>query len=146
MDHQVAQSVSLWPLAVYITAVILLACAMIGLSYVLGERHKGRVTCEPYESGIMPTGTAWIRFDVKYYLVAMFFVIFDLESIFIFAWAVAVKEAGWGGYLAVVIFIGILIAALFYLWRMKALDWGDIKTGKTNRYLEGATFDEPVPH
>jgi NADH-quinone oxidoreductase subunit A len=62
---------------------------MIGLSYVLGERHTGRVTGEPYESGIMPTGPAWIRFDVKYYLVAMFFVIFDLESIFIFAWAVA---------------------------------------------------------
>ena len=108
-------------------AVLLLAAAMIGLSYVLGERHTGRVTGEPYESGIMPTGAAWIRFDVKYYLVAMFFVIFDLESVFIFAWAVAVKEAGWGGYLAIVVFIGILMAALFYLWRMGALDWGTLK-------------------
>jgi NADH-quinone oxidoreductase subunit A len=58
---------------------------------------------------------------------AMFFVIFDLESIFIFAWAVAVREAGWSGYLAIVIFIGILMAALFYLWRMGALDWGTLK-------------------
>jgi NADH-quinone oxidoreductase subunit A len=127
LDHQAAQSASLWPLAVYIAAVLLLAAAMIGLSYILGERHTGRATGEPYESGIMPTGAAWIRFDVKYYLVAMFFVIFDLESIFIFAWAVCVKEAGWGGYLAIVIFIGILIAALFYLWRMGALDWGTLK-------------------
>jgi NADH-quinone oxidoreductase subunit A len=127
LDRDAMQIVSLWPLAVYIAAVILLACAMIGLSYVLGERHTGRVTGEPYESGIMPTGAAWIRFDVKYYLVAMFFVIFDLESIFIFAWAVAVKEAGWGGYLAIAIFIGILMAALFYLWRMGALDWGTLK-------------------
>ncbi|MGZ3596759.1 MAG: NADH-quinone oxidoreductase subunit A [Syntrophales bacterium] len=127
MDHQAVQNANLWPLAVYMAAVLLLAAAMIGLSYVLGERHMGRTTGEPYESGIMPTGAAWIRFDVKYYLVAMFFVIFDLESIFIFAWAVAVKEAGWGGYLAIVIFIGILMAALFYLWRMGALDWGTLK-------------------
>lgn len=127
MDHRAMQVANLWPLAVYMAAVILLAAAMIWLSYILGERHTGRTTGEPYESGIMPTGGAWIRFDVKYYLVAMFFVIFDLESIFIFAWAVTVKEAGWGGYLAIVIFIGILMAALFYLWRMGALDWGTLK-------------------
>lgn len=126
------QVASLWPLAIYVAAVLLLAAAMIGLSYILGERHTGRTTGEPYESGIMPTGAAWIRFDVKYYLVAMFFVIFDLESIFIFAWAVAVKEAGWGGYLAIVIFIGILMTALFYLWRMGALDWGTSKQERRN--------------
>jgi len=118
---------NLWPLAVYVAAVLLLAVTMIGLSYILGERHTGRSTGEPYESGLMPTGAAWIRFDVKYYLIAMFFVIFDLESIFIFAWGVAVREAGWSGYLAIVIFIVILMAALFYLWRMGALDWGTLK-------------------
>jgi len=127
LDHRAMQYANLWPLAVYVVAVLLLAAAMIGLSYILGERHTGRVTGEPYESGIMPTGAAWIRFDVKYYLVAMFFVIFDLESIFIFAWAVSVKEAGWGAYLAIAIFIGILMAALFYIWRMGALDWGTLK-------------------
>jgi len=121
------QVYNLWPLAVYVAAVLLLAATMIGLSYILGERHTGRSTGEPYESGLMPTGAAWIRFDVKYYLIAMFFVIFDLESIFIFAWAVAVREAGWSGYLAIVIFIVILMAALLYLWRMGALDWGTLK-------------------
>ena len=130
MDHQVINADSLWPLAIYVAAVLVLAAAMIGLSYILGERHVGRSTGEPYESGLVPTGAAWIRFDVKYYLIAMFFVIFDLESIFIFAWAVAVKEAGWGGYLAIVIFIGILMAVLFYLWRMGALDWGTLKQRK----------------
>ncbi len=127
VGHDAVQQANLWPLAVYMAAVLLLAAAMIGLSYILGERHAGRVIGEPYESGIMPTGAAWIRFDVKYYLVAMFFVIFDLESVFIFAWAVSAKEAGWGAYLAIVIFIGILMAALFYLWRMRALDWGTLK-------------------
>ena len=58
---------------------------------------------------------------------AVFFVIFDVESIFIFAWAVVARDAGWEGYLAIVIFIGVLMAALFYLWRMGALEWGEMK-------------------
>ena len=123
MEHTSGEAAILWPLAVYVGAVLVLAAAMIGLSYILGEMHRGRVTAEPYESGILPTGAAWIRFDVKYYLMAMFFVILDIESIFIFAWAVAVRETGWTGYVAVAIFILILMAALFYLWRMGTLDW-----------------------
>ena len=123
MEQTSGEAAVLWPLAVYVGAVFVLAAGMIGLSYVLGERHEGRVTGEPYESGILPTGAAWIRFDVKYYLMAMFFVILDIESIFIFAWAVAVRETGWTGYVAVAIFILILMAALFYLWRMGILDW-----------------------
>jgi NADH-quinone oxidoreductase subunit A len=102
---------------------------MIALSYFLGERHKGRTTEEPYESGMPPTGPARIQFDVKYYLVAMFFVIFDVEAIFIFAWAVSVRNLGWPGYVHAVIFIGILLAALFYLWRIGVLDWGGARAG-----------------
>ena len=83
---------SLWPLAVYLVAVLVLVAGMIGVSYVLGERHKEKATGEPYESGIVATGTARVRLSVKYYLMAMFFVIFDLEAAFIFAWAVAFKE------------------------------------------------------
>ncbi len=127
MDHRIIQVYNLRPLAVYVAAVILLVAAMIGLSYILGERHMGRSTGEPYESGLKPTGSAWIHFDVKYYLIAMFFVIFDLESIFIFAWAVAAREAGWSAYLAIVIFIGVLMGVLFYLWRMGALEWVTLK-------------------
>ena len=96
---------------------------MLGLSYVLGQRHKGRHTDEPFESGIVSTGSARIRFDIRFYLVAMFFVIFDLESMFIFAWAIAAREVGWQGYIEILIFIGVLIAALIYLWRLGALDW-----------------------
>jgi NADH-quinone oxidoreductase subunit A len=117
-------STPLWPLLVYFIAVIILAAAMIGLSYLLGQRHRDRATGEPYESGIASTGTAQVRFDVRYYLIAMFFVVFDLEAIFIFAWAVAVRELGWYGYFEILLFIGVLIAALFYLWRQGALDWG----------------------
>lgn len=117
----------LWPLAVYTAAVLCLVAALIGLSHVLGERHSGRVTGEPYESGLAPTGAAWIRFDIQYFLVAVFFVIFDVESLFIFAWAVVARQAGWEAYCAAAVFIGVLAAALVYLWRMGALDWGEMK-------------------
>jgi NADH-quinone oxidoreductase subunit A len=116
--------VDLWPLAVYAAIVAALVCAMLGLSYVLGQRHHDRSTDYPYESGILSEGSARVRLSAKFYLVAMFFVIFDLEAIFIFAWAVAVRETGWSGYIEVCIFIGILLAALGYLWRVGALDWG----------------------
>jgi NADH-quinone oxidoreductase subunit A len=113
----------LWPLLVYGIAVVFLAGAIILVSYLLGQRHSGRTTGQPYESGFPPTGSARLRFSVNYYLVAMFFVIFDVESIFIFAWAIAWRELGWTGYIAIVIFIGVLLAALVYLWRLGALDW-----------------------
>ena len=96
---------------------------MVVSSYLLGQRHMDAQTGEPYESGIRPTGTAWIHFDVKYYLIAMFFVVFDVESVFIYAWAVELREAGWPGFTAMAVFVGLLLAALAYLWRMGALDW-----------------------
>ncbi len=115
---------ALWPLVAYFLAVVFLVAALLGLSYVLGERHRDRMTHEPYESGILPTGSARLRISAKFYLVAMFFVIFDLEAVFIFAWAVALRDAGWAGYIEVLVFIAVLVLALAYLWRQGALDWG----------------------
>jgi NADH-quinone oxidoreductase subunit A len=100
---------------------------MLGLSHLLGEHHRERSTDFPYESGIVSEGSARVRLSAKFYLVAMFFVIFDLEAIFIFAWAVAVRETGWLGYAEVSIFIVVLLVALGYLWRVGALEWGSGK-------------------
>jgi NADH-quinone oxidoreductase subunit A len=113
----------LWPLALYAAIVGFLVVAMLGLSYVLGQHHQDRATGAPYESGILSEGSARVRFPAQFYLVAMFFVIFDLEAVFIFAWAVAVRETGWTGYAEVSIFIIVLLATLVYLWRVGALDW-----------------------
>jgi NADH-quinone oxidoreductase subunit A len=113
----------LWPLAVYAAIVGMLVVAMLGLSYVLGQRHQDRATGSPYESGILSEGSARVRFPVQFYLVAMFFVIFDLEAVFIFAWAIAVRETGWPAYAEVLLFIIVLLATLAYLWRVGALDW-----------------------
>jgi NADH-quinone oxidoreductase subunit A len=118
------QPVFLWPLIVYGGLVVVTVAGIIGFSHVLGQRHRERQTGEPYESGIVPTGSARIRISAKFYLIAMFFVIFDLEAAFIFAWAVAVREAGWVGYAGALTFIGVLVAALIYLWREGALEWG----------------------
>jgi NADH-quinone oxidoreductase subunit A len=114
---------NLWPLAVYVAIVGVLVSAMLSLSFVLGQRHQDRATGSPYESGILSEGSARVRFSAKFYLVAMFFVIFDLEAVFLFAWAVAVRETGWAGYAEVLLFITVLLATLAYLWRVGALDW-----------------------
>jgi NADH-quinone oxidoreductase subunit A len=123
----------LWPLAVYFVAVLSLVAAIIAVSYLLGQRHREPATGQAYESGIPPTGSARLRFPIDYYLVAMFFVIFDVESIFLFAWAIAWRELGWAGYIEVLVFIGILLAALLYLWRVGALDWGTVRYLKLRR-------------
>jgi NADH-quinone oxidoreductase subunit A len=131
--NTLSQPTPLWPLAAYFVMVLVIVTVVLVLSYVLGQRHHERATGEPYESGMLPTGSARLRFDVKYYLVAMFFVIFDLETVFLFAWAVAFRELGWAGYIEALVFIAVLIVALAYLWKLGALDWGTRVVGMRGR-------------
>lgn len=115
---------ALLPLALHLLAVVGLIASMLLVSSLLGERHKELYTGEPYESGVIPTGTTQGRLSVHFYLVAMFFVIFDLEAVFLYAWAISVKQVGWVGYVEACIFIVVLLLGLVYLWRQGALDWG----------------------
>ena len=118
------QNITFWPLIVFAFAVISLIGIMIGLSYVLGERHKEKTTDEPYESGIPPTGDARLRFSSGFYIIAIFFVIFDLDTAFIMLWAVSFRELGLPGYIGILIFIGLLIVLLIYELSIGALDFG----------------------
>lgn len=95
---------------------------MLGFSFVLGQRIKDRHKAQPYESGIASTGSARVRLSADFYLFAMFFVIFDLESVFVYSWCIAVKELGWIGYAQICVFMGAVVAALGYLWRCGALE------------------------
>ncbi|HJU03603.1 MAG TPA: NADH-quinone oxidoreductase subunit A [Nitrospiraceae bacterium] len=120
-----------WAFIVYGGAVLVIVAGMLGLSYILGERHDRKPErraeagiARPYESGMNPTGSAHLRLSIQYYLMAMLFVIFDLEAVFLYAWAIAVPETGWMGFAEMSLFVGILLVALFYLWRVGALDWG----------------------
>jgi|SRR5580658_2301250 NADH-quinone oxidoreductase subunit A len=113
----------MWPLVGYFAFVILLVTSVLVVSYLLGPRHTEPATGEPYEGGIISEGSAQVRFSARYYLIAAFFVVFDLEAVFLFAWAVAARESGWPGYCEVLVFVGVLFAALIYLWKVGALDW-----------------------
>jgi NADH-quinone oxidoreductase subunit A len=110
-------------LAAYFGLVVLAIVGTVAISYVLGQRHRDRETAEPYEGGVISSGSARLHLTADFYLVAVFFVIFDLEAVFLFAWAVAARRVGWAGYVEVLVFIGVLMAALVYLWKTGALDW-----------------------
>ena len=116
-------STNLLPLIVYFGAVIGIAGVMLGGAYLLGQKHTAKAADEAFESGIVSAGDVHIRFFVQCYLLAIFFVIFDMESVYLFAWSVALQEAGWPGFIEALIFIIILISALLYLWAIEALDW-----------------------
>jgi NADH-quinone oxidoreductase subunit A len=117
----------MWTLGVYFLLVLGLVSGMLLGSWLLGQRHHDRATGSPYEAGIESEGSARVRFSAKFYLVAMFFVVFDLEAVFLFAWAVAGKELGWPAYWEMLIFVGVLVVVLAYLWRNGALDWNTIR-------------------
>ena len=121
-------SLQLTMLGIYAALALVLVAAMIGLGHFLGPRHLASATVHPFESGIVAIGDARVRFPIQFYLIAMFFVVFDLESVFIYTWAVAARKVGWSGYLEVLVFIGVLIAALIYLWRVGALDWTPVRS------------------
>ena len=115
----------LWPLGIYFALVLVLVAGMLTVSYLLGQRHRESATGSPYEAGILSEGSARVRLSAKFYLVAMFFVIFDLEGVFLFTWAVAARTLGWPAFWEATVFAGILLAALVYLWRVGALDWSN---------------------
>lgn len=99
------------------------AVTNVGLSAILGPRKPTKEKLTPYECGIEPVGTARERFSVKFYLVAMLFVIFDIEVIFLYPWAVVFKSLKLFGFLEMLTFIGILLVCYFYIWKRGGLEW-----------------------
>jgi NADH-quinone oxidoreductase subunit A len=116
--------------------VIFLIVAILFLSYILGQHHNDRATNKPYEGGIEQTGSARLRFSAQFYLVAMLFVIFDVEAVFIILWALGFYELGWYGYIGVAIFIAQLVVVLIYEWGIGALDIGINVKKIMKRYRE----------
>lgn len=112
-----------WAFAVFLIVSVGLCCAMLAGAWFLGGKARGRYTHTPFESGAAPVGTAKLRMSAKFYLVAMFFVIFDVEALYLYAWSTAIRESGWVGFVEAAIFILVLLAGLVYLARIRALDW-----------------------
>lgn len=113
----------LWALFAFSMVVGLTAGGAVLTSYVLGSRRRGRWTHEPYDGGIETYSGGWMRYGARFYLVAVLFVIFDVESAFVYAWAVSVREAGWAGFAELLVFIALLGLGLLYVWRNGALDF-----------------------
>ncbi|MBH9397778.1 NADH-quinone oxidoreductase subunit A [Pseudomonas aeruginosa] len=112
-----------WAFIAYVLGAVALCLGMLGLGRVLGGRSHGRAKNLPFASGVDSTGSARLRFPVKYALVAMLFVIFGIEMPFLYLWAVSVRENGWAGFVEAALFVSLLLAGLFYLHRVGALDW-----------------------
>jgi NADH-quinone oxidoreductase subunit A len=117
-------NVPFWPLILYGGLVVVLLIAILSLSYILGQHHSDRATALPYEGGIEQSGSARLRFSAQFYLVAMLFVIFDVEAVFLMLWALGFYELGWYGYIGAAIFVGQLVVVLIYEWGVGALNIG----------------------
>jgi NADH-quinone oxidoreductase subunit A len=135
--------VTVWPAALYAALVLVVAALILTLSWLLGERQSHGSEAEQYESGIKPAGPLPRRLSVEFYQIALFFVIFDLEAVFIFAWAVSARQLGWLGYLELLVFVLLLFAGLVYLWRVGALDWGP--AGRRRREARAARAAAAAP-
>ncbi len=112
------------PLLIFVLIVLGLLGALVTLSFILGPSRPSKRKLETYESGIIPDTPAHRRLSVRFYLTAMLFIIFDVEAIFIYPWAVNVKGLGWFGVAEMAVFAAVLLVALIYVWRKGALEWG----------------------
>jgi NADH-quinone oxidoreductase subunit A len=112
-----------FPVAVQVLVALVLAVVFVASSLLLGERVRNRVKDMPYESGIVPTGNARERFSVKFYLVAMIFILFDIEAVFLYPWAVIYRELKMFAFLEMFVFVVLILAGFFYIWKKGALNW-----------------------
>jgi NADH-quinone oxidoreductase subunit A len=114
------------PFLIHVLAAAFVGSAIITLSWLLGKRKPTRAKMSPYECGMEPIGDARERFSVKFYLVGMLFILFDVEAIFMYPWAVILKDLKMFGFWEMLVYIGIVLVGLFYVWKKGVLDWGRV--------------------
>src|SRR6478752_4180123 len=111
------------PLLIHFLLAGALACAIVLLSWLIGYRRPTRAKLSPYECGMIPVGDARGRFSVKFYLVGMLFILFDIEAIFLYPWVVVYRELKMFGFVEMLIFVVLILSGFFYIWKKGALDW-----------------------
>ena len=122
-----------FPVLVQIIIAAGMGIVFLGMSFLIGKHVRNKVKDSPYESGIVPTGDARHRFSVKFYLVAMLFILFDMEAIFLYPWAVVYKELKLFGFFEMLIFILFVFCGYFYVWKKGVLDWAPERDQKALR-------------
>ena len=116
---------SYFPVLVQIAIAIAVAAGLVATSFLLGKKVRDKVKDSPYECGIVPTGSARERFSVKFYLVAIVFILFDIEAVFLYPWVVVYRELKMFAFIEMLLFIGLVLAGFFYIWKKGALDWSE---------------------
>ncbi|MFN3286555.1 MAG: NADH-quinone oxidoreductase subunit A [bacterium] len=111
------------PILVHFAASLALVLGLLGLHVLLGGRRPHPDKLMPYESGVWPVGSARERVPVRYYLVAMLFILFDVEAVFLYPWAVLFRQLGWLGLWEILVFVGVLLLGYVYAWRRGAFQW-----------------------
>jgi NADH-quinone oxidoreductase subunit A len=114
---------SYFPVLVQIAIAIAVAAGLVSTSFLLGKKVRDKVKDSPYECGIVPTGSARERFSVKFYLVAIVFILFDIEAVFLYPWVVVYRELKMFAFVEMLLFIALVLAGFFYIWKKGALDW-----------------------
>ena len=112
------------PLLLHFMIAFGVAGAIVTLSWLIGQRKPTRAKMSPYECGVPPVGDARERFSVKFYLVAMLFILFDVEAVFLYPWAIILRELRMFGFWEMLVYVGIVLVGLFYVWKKGVLDWG----------------------
>jgi NADH-quinone oxidoreductase subunit A len=112
-----------FPIVVQAIIAIAVAVGLLSVSYLLGKKIRNRVKDMPYESGIVPTGDARHRFSVKFYLVGMLFILFDIEAIFLYPWVVVYRDLKMFAFFEMLVFVVFILSGFFYIWKKGALDW-----------------------
>src|SRR5215472_18306147 len=121
------------PLLIQIVLAVLIAAALVTISFALGKRVKDRVKDQPYECGIAPSGSARERFSVKFYLVGIVFILFDIEAIFLYPWAVVYRELKMFAFIEMLLFVVLILVGFFYVWKKGALDWSSEAPGAAKK-------------
>jgi len=132
-----------WSIAAYLGGIGFLLFVMLFIPQWLGGKAWGRAKNDPFESGVVSQGSARLRLSAKFYLVAMLFVIFDVEALYLYAWSVSVRESGWVGFAEAVLFIAILLAGLVYLIRIGGLDWAPAQRHRRAELVRARLADNP---
>jgi NADH-quinone oxidoreductase subunit A len=133
-----------FPVLVQAVLAMVIAAALVTLSFAIGRRVKNKVKDMPYECGIAPTGDARQRFSVKFYLVAMLFILFDIEAIFLYPWAVVYKQLKMFGFLEMLTFVVLILAGFFFIWKKGVLDWAHIEDAAPARSMTARLDLTPV--
>lgn len=113
------------PLLIHFLVTGVIATAIVSLSWLIGQRKPTRAKLSPYECGMTPVGDTRERFSVKFYLVAMCFIIFDVEAVFLYPWAVILRELKMFGFWEMLVYIAIVLVGFFYIWKKGVLEWGN---------------------